>query len=84
MPGSEPQVVPLTGDLGGTRLAPCLREALGPGKLSVIANVGSDLTWHSLRVCPDLDSVTYSLAGLWDSERGWGLRATRRSACGTP
>ena len=64
----------MTGGLGGARLAPSLREALGPGRLTVIANVGDDLTWHGLRVCPDLDSVTYSLAGLWDSERGWGLK----------
>ena len=63
----------MTGGLGGARLAPSLRDALGPGRLTVVANVGDDLTWHGLRVCPDLDSVTYSLAGLWDSERGWGL-----------
>lgn len=74
MPGSEPQVAFLTGGLGGARLAPALRDALGPGRLTVIANVGDDLDWHGVRVCPDLDSVTYSLAGVWDSERGWGLR----------
>jgi LPPG:FO 2-phospho-L-lactate transferase len=73
MPASKSQVVLLTGGLGGARLAPSLRDALGPGRLTVVANVGDDLTWHGLRVCPDLDSVTYSLAGLWDSERGWGL-----------
>ncbi len=67
-------VVLLTGGLGGARLAPCLRDALGPGDLTVVANVGDDLSWHGLRVCPDLDSVTYALAGVWDSERGWGLR----------
>ena len=74
MPGSEPQVVFLTGGLGGARLAPSLRDALGPSRLTVIANVGDDLAWHGLRVFPDLDSVTYSLAGQWDSERGWGLK----------
>jgi LPPG:FO 2-phospho-L-lactate transferase len=74
MSASESQVVLLTGGLGGARLAPSLRDALGPGRLTVIANVGDDLTSHGLRVCPDLDSVNYSLAGLWDSERGWGLK----------
>lgn len=76
MSGSEsrPQVVLLTGGLGGARLAPCLRDVLGPGRLAVIANVGDDLTWRGLRICPDIDSVTYALAGLWDSGRGWGLR----------
>ncbi len=74
MTGSESQVLLLTGGLGGARLAPPLRDALGTGRLTVVANVGDDLDWHGMRVCPDLDSVTYSLAGLWDSERGWGLR----------
>ena len=74
MPRSEPRVCLLTGGLGGARLAPALRDALGRGRLTVVANVGDDLDWHGMRVCPDLDSVTYSLAGLWDSERGWGLR----------
>lgn len=71
---SHHSVALLTGGLGGARLAPALRDAFGPGRLSVIANVGDDLDYHGLRVCPDLDSVSYALAGLWDSERGWGLR----------
>lgn len=74
MPASAPRIVLLTGGLGGARLAPYLRDALGPGRLTVVANVGDDLSWHGLRVCPDLDSVTYALAGVWDSQRGWGLR----------
>ncbi len=40
----------------------------------MIANVGDDLDWMGLRVCPDLDSILYALAGLWDGERGWGRR----------
>ena len=73
-PMSHPSVVLLTGGLGGARLAPRLRDVLGQGKLSIVANVGDNLMWHGLLVCPDLDSVAYALAGLWDSERGWGLR----------
>jgi LPPG:FO 2-phospho-L-lactate transferase len=73
-PVSRPSVVLLTGGLGGARLAPQLRDVLGEGRLSIVANVGDNLTWHGLLVCPDLDSVAYALAGLWDSERGWGLR----------
>ena len=71
---SRPSVVLLTGGLGGARLAPRLRDVLNQGKLSIVANVGDNLMWHGLLVCPDLDSVAYALAGLWDSERGWGLR----------
>jgi len=64
----------LTGGFGGARIAPALRDALSPGQLSIIANVGDDLTWFGLRICPDVDSVLYSLAGLWDGRAGWGLR----------
>jgi LPPG:FO 2-phospho-L-lactate transferase len=67
-------VVLLSGGLGGARLAPPLRDVLGPGRLTVIANVGDDLDWLGLRVCPDVDSVLYALAGCWDDVRGWGLR----------
>jgi LPPG:FO 2-phospho-L-lactate transferase len=69
-----PRVVLLTGGFGGARLIPALRDAVPPGQLSVVSNVGDDLTWFGLRVCPDTDSILYSLAGLWDSQTGWGLR----------
>jgi LPPG:FO 2-phospho-L-lactate transferase len=68
------RVVLLTGGLGGARLTPHLRDELGPDRLTVIVNVGDDLTWFGLRICPDLDSVLYALAGLWDAGRGWGRR----------
>jgi LPPG:FO 2-phospho-L-lactate transferase len=69
-----PRIVLLTGGFGGARLIPALRDAVSPGQLSVIANVGDDMTWFGLRVCPDVDSILYSLAGLWNSQTGWGLR----------
>jgi LPPG:FO 2-phospho-L-lactate transferase len=68
------QVVLLAGGLGGARLAPALARTLGRGRLTVVANVGDDLEWMGLRVCPDLDSIVYALAGVWDRERGWGRR----------
>jgi LPPG:FO 2-phospho-L-lactate transferase len=69
-----PRIALLTGGFGGARLIPALRDAVPPGQLSVVSNVGDDLTWFGLRVCPDTDSILYSLAGLWDSQTGWGLR----------
>lgn len=51
-----------------------MARALGRGRLTIVANVGDDLEWMGLRVCPDLDSILYSLAGLWDRERGWGIK----------
>ncbi len=65
-------VVLLSGGLGGAQLAPALARALGPVSLTVIVNVGDDLDWHGLRVCPDLDTVLYALGGHLDRERGWG------------
>ena len=62
----------LTGGLGGAHLAPTLAEVLGEQNLAVVVNVGDDLDWHGLRVCPDLDTVLYALGGHLDRERGWG------------
>ena len=70
MPGG---VVLLSGGLGGAFLAPALARRLGPGRLTVVVNVGDDIDWHGLRVCPDLDTVLYALAGRFDHDRGWGL-----------
>lgn len=50
-----------------------LARVLGPGELTAIVNTGDDLDWWGLRVCPDLDTVMYTLAGLADDVRGWGL-----------
>jgi LPPG:FO 2-phospho-L-lactate transferase len=69
-----PRIALLTGGFGGARLIPALRDAVPPGQLTVITNVGDDLAWFGLRVCPDTDSILYSLAGLWDGQTGWGLR----------
>jgi LPPG:FO 2-phospho-L-lactate transferase len=44
-----------------------------PDELVGIVNVGDDLTLHGLRICPDLDTITYTLAGLNNTETGWGL-----------
>ena len=62
----------LSGGVGGAKLAGGLYDVLGPDELTVIGNVGDDLEVLGLRVSPDLDSVLYALAGLNDTERGWG------------
>jgi LPPG:FO 2-phospho-L-lactate transferase len=67
-----PRLVLLTGGFGGARLVPHLADVLGPGQLTIIANVGDDLTWLGVRICPDVDANLYAMAGLWDSARGWG------------
>lgn len=66
------KVVCLSGGVGGAKLAAGLQDALAPGDLTVIGNVGDDVEILGLHVSPDLDSVLYALSGLNDAERGWG------------
>ncbi|MDO8149269.1 2-phospho-L-lactate transferase [Isoptericola sp. b515] len=70
----------LAGGVGGARLAHGFARALpdggapgAHGGLTCVVNVGDDTERHGLHVSPDLDTVMYTLAGLNDEERGWGL-----------
>ena len=65
-------IVLLSGGVGGAKLAAGLHDVLEPGELTIVGNVGDDLEVLGLQVSPDLDSVLYGLAGLNDTERGWG------------
>jgi LPPG:FO 2-phospho-L-lactate transferase len=67
-------IVGLGGGIGAARLWRALLDRVDPGELTLITNNGDDLWWYGLRVCPDLDSVLYTLTGRQDTERGWGLR----------
>ena len=73
------RVVLLAGGVGGARLAAGLQAVLGD-RLSVIVNTGDDLERHGLEIWPDHDTVMYTLAGLDDRERGWGVRDETWSA----
>jgi LPPG:FO 2-phospho-L-lactate transferase len=64
----------LSGGVGGARLLDGLAQLLPGAALSAIVNTGDDLTHWGLRVCPDIDTVLYTLSDLGDAERGWGLR----------
>lgn len=68
-----PRVVALAGGVGGAKLVHGLAAVLAPGELTVIVNTADDEEFHGLLVCPDHDTVLYTLAGLADRERGWGL-----------
>lgn len=67
-------VVVLAGGIGGARFLLGVREWAREHGASVtaIVNVGDDVTIHGLRICPDLDSVMYTLGGGADPDRGWG------------
>jgi LPPG:FO 2-phospho-L-lactate transferase len=66
------RVVCLAGGVGGAKLAEGLQRALAPGELTVVVNTGDDLERHALVICPDQDTVMYTLAGIAGTE-GWGL-----------
>ncbi len=68
------KVALLAGGFGGSRFALALAETAGAENLTVIGNVGDDVEVLGLHVSPDLDSVLYTLAGVFDTERGWGRR----------
>ena len=67
-------IVALAGGVGGARLANGLAAILPPGELLVAVNTGDDFEHMGLTICPDIDTVTYTLAGLSDEMRGWGIK----------
>jgi LPPG:FO 2-phospho-L-lactate transferase len=69
---SDVRCVALSGGIGGAKLAVGLSKVLAPGELLVVANTGDDFEHLGLNVCPDIDTLTYTLAGINDPETGWG------------
>ena len=67
-------IVALAGGTGAAKLLRGLSRVVDPARLMVVGNTGDDLECWGLHVSPDLDSVTYALAGLLDPVRGWGIR----------
>ncbi|MCU0974777.1 MAG: 2-phospho-L-lactate transferase [Steroidobacteraceae bacterium] len=74
MSGDLPSVVALSGGVGGARLARGLHLHLSPGQLACIVNTGDDFEHLGLYVCPDLDTVLYTLADCHNPGTGWGRR----------
>jgi LPPG:FO 2-phospho-L-lactate transferase len=67
-------IVVLTGGTGGAKFVDGLRQVASAQELTFVVNTGDDLQWWGLYVSPDLDSITYALAGLLSRERGWGVK----------
>ena len=67
------RIVVLAGGVGGSKLLWGLAQEMDEEPLCAIVNTGDDVELHGLRISPDLDIVTYTLAGLVDTERGWGF-----------
>lgn len=67
------KVVLLAGGVGGAKLAYGLAQVLPPEDLSIIVNTADDCWMYGLRICPDLDTIMYTLSGLVDPVNGWGV-----------
>ena len=66
------KIVALAGGVGGAKLAHGLAQILSPEELTIIVNTGDDFEHYGLYICPDLDTVCYTLAGLANPVTGWG------------
>jgi LPPG:FO 2-phospho-L-lactate transferase len=67
------KVVALAGGVGGAKMAHGLAQILPPENLAVVVNVADDFELYGLTICPDLDTVLYTLAGIAARETGWGI-----------
>jgi LPPG:FO 2-phospho-L-lactate transferase len=76
------RIAVLAGGLGGSRCVDALARAAGAEAVAAIGNVGDDIEILGLHVSPDLDTILYTLAGLLDEERGWGVRDETYNALG--
>ena len=68
------RITALAGGVGASKLLFGLYEVLEPEALTIIVNTGDDIVLHGLKISPDLDIVTYTLAGIVDQAKGWGIR----------
>jgi LPPG:FO 2-phospho-L-lactate transferase len=66
------RITALAGGIGGARFLRGVQHAYPDAELTVVVNTGDDTTLYGLRICPDLDTVMYTLSGGIDEERGWG------------
>ncbi len=66
------RIVVLAGGFGGARFLRGLLGAVPDAEITAVVNTGDDVTLHGLRICPDLDTIMYTLGGGLDEERGWG------------
>jgi LPPG:FO 2-phospho-L-lactate transferase len=68
------RIAVLAGGIGGARFLRGVRAACPDDDITAVVNTGDDVTLHGLRICPDLDSVMYTLGGAHDTDRGWGRK----------
>ena len=74
--------VVVAGGVGAARFLKGLVRVVDPTEVLAVVNVGDDLWLHGLRICPDLDSITYHLAGVVDPDRQWGRAEESETVAG--
>jgi len=75
MPSTKSEkITALAGGVGASKLLLGLYQIMDPAALTIVVNTGDDIVLHGLKICPDLDIVTYTLAGVVDPAKGWGFR----------
>ena len=67
-------IVALAGGVGGSKLVLGFSKVLPVDQLGIIGNTGDDIELFGLRICPDLDTITYTLSGMVNPCTGWGIR----------
>lgn len=72
---SERNIVCLAGGVGGAKLADGLAQIVPAEQLTIIVNTGDDFSHLGLTICPDLDTVMYTLGGVANPQTGWGRKA---------
>lgn len=82
LPITDYRVVCLAGGVGGAKLADGLAQIMPPSQLTIIVNTGDDFQHLGLTICPDLDTVMYTLAGAANLETGWGRAGESWQAMG--
>ena len=70
-------LVALCGGVGAARMLSGLVQAVPPGDIVAVVNVGDDMVLHGLHISPDVDTVTYTLAGMDNRDAGWGVADER-------
>jgi len=64
----------LAGGVGAAKFIEGLANVIDPALLKIVINTGDDIELYGLQICPDIDIITYTLAGIVDKEKGWGFK----------
>ena len=74
MVSRDESVVVLAGGVGGSKFLLGLSHVVPPQQITIIGNTGDDMELCGLRICPDLDTIAYTLSGKVDKSQGWGIK----------